>query len=66
MTATTTYRQGMPKLTEQQVSEIYRRSWDGEFARPLAAEYGVHEFTIRSIKNKRTWKALTDKIDAGD
>lgn len=53
----------MPKLTEQQAREIYTRSWAGEYARALAAEYGVHEFTVRSIKNKRSWRALTDKID---
>lgn len=35
------------KLTEAQIREMTARYWSGCFASELAAEYGVHESTVR-------------------
>lgn len=49
----------MPKLTEEQVLDIYRRSEQGEASKVLAAEYGCGDRHIRKIRRGDIWAGLT-------
>ena len=51
-------RQGLSKLTEQQVYEIKGRLESGETLKSIAAHYGVQFTTIHAIKAGATWGHL--------
>jgi hypothetical protein len=50
------------KLTDDQVREIRRRSDEGEKAKDLGEEFGVHRVTIYHVAARRTWKGVPDEI----
>lgn len=50
-------RQGQAKLTVSQVREIRRRA-PTETYRALAAEFGVHPWTIRAVVVRKNWAWL--------
>jgi len=52
-------RVGTSKLTENQVIEIKHRLRNGEKYSNIHKDYGVHEDTIRWIKNGQRWKHIT-------
>ena len=58
-TSTRGKRNSSTKLTEEQVLEIYTRSWAGEPLVSLGKEFGVHPTTISQIKHGRNWAWLT-------
>ena len=61
---TETYIQGEKTwLTTKQVIQIYLRLLKGEKANKLAQEYGVHRSTIGDIKNGKTWREVTQKVN---
>lgn len=50
------------KLSNKQVSEIWKRLQEGEFGTKLAREFGVSNGLITSIKNGRTWRHVTHAV----
>jgi hypothetical protein len=46
-------------LTEQQVLDIYRRAWQGESLRDIAADLGVSYNACSDIKRGHSWTWLT-------
>jgi uncharacterized protein YjcR len=50
------------KLVEDDVLAIYADTSTTQTK--LAEKYGVKQSTINHIKQKRTWKWLTDRVDA--
>jgi hypothetical protein len=65
----TTYRgedHHSSKLSVSQVRDIYRRICKEESLTALANEYDVSLCSISDIKSKRSWKWLTDELDAWD
>ena len=48
----------LSKLKTAQVMENFRRAWEGEKQIALAAEYGVDQQMISSIKLSKRWKHL--------
>lgn len=51
------------KLTDEQVREIYRRVWDGEMQRDLAAEFGICRSKVSAIKARKTRVAALALLD---
>jgi hypothetical protein len=49
---------GQSKLTEDQVSEIFRLYQEGESQRSLASKFGVAKYSVQGIVHGRTWKHL--------
>ena len=51
------------KLTESNVQEIIEKLKNKQSMYSIAKEYGVCLCTIKLIKDKKTWKYLTENID---
>lgn len=49
-------RNGLARLTAEQVSEIRRRHADGALQRELAEQFGVSQSTVSAIVNRKKWK----------
>lgn len=47
------------KLDAAKAREIYRRAWDGEDARTLAAKFGVSRTRVSAIKHGQDWSHAT-------
>lgn len=56
-------RQGLSRLTADQVIEIYQTDLSNN---KLAEVYNVHTSTISAIKTKRSWKTLLASLEDGD
>lgn len=54
---------GMAKLNKEQVVQIYKDTISSQ--RDLARKFGVTKTQIQYIKNKKSWKAITDQVDLG-
>lgn len=52
-------RDGVAKLTQASVTEIFRRASTGERKAKIAADFGVHPRTVRSIATGESWSWLT-------
>lgn len=53
---------GGSKLTVDEVKEIYIRSKNGESNITLGEEFGVNPDQIGRIKNKKSWKNITENL----
>ena len=56
-------KNGMSRLSLEQVVEIKNRLWDGEKQKLLAVEYGVSIAVISSINTERTWRHVSWPTD---
>lgn len=52
------------KLTDVEVSAIYRRVWAGELQTHLAVEFGISREVISNIKLGRAWTHITGHVAA--
>ncbi len=51
-------RNGMNKLKQEEVLDIYRRAVSGNNHREIAKEYNISRVTVSDILCKKTWKHL--------
>lgn len=56
-------RQGLSRLTAEQVIEVYQSDHSNA---ELARLYNVHQSTISAIKTKRSWKTLLNGLEDDD
>lgn len=54
---------GSAKLHKDDVKNIYIRIIGGEDVKKIASDYGITPENVDHIKNKKTWKTITDTIE---